>query len=205
MTRGVRGSYRRQYHHLEENDMKRTTRSTAAALIASLGLMVPTAAFADAPEQSGVVERAPQVSAWLIQGDGLVVVTGPPIAEGCLSFPDFPPLPEYTATIVDTPTGATVTTIVHTQYMEVYSDQGATDVFEWYFGLMCPSVLAGDPIPPLATGEGHVKVRSRTDADGVQHGTVAVTATLTTPDDEPVHLNTHGRFGESVDFVNFGG
>lgn len=184
----------------------RSMTTTTMLLLATLALMIPTAALADPPAESGVVERAPRVSAWLIHGSGLFVVTGPPIAQGCLGFPDFPDLPEYPATIVTTPTGATLTTITHTQHVEVFDDQGFDNVFAW-LGTVCPAVLAGEPAPePLAQGEGQVRVRSRVDADGVEHGRVIVTARLTTADGEHVHLNTHGEIGMLFsDFVNYGG
>lgn len=177
---------------------------TILGLVMALTLGLVPAAVADSPEQSGVVDRAPRVSAWLAQGDGLFVVTGPPIAEGCLSFPEFD-LPEYPATIVTTPTGDTLTTIIHTQHVEVFDDEGFDDVIAWLVQ-KCLGVLGGQPAPePLATGEGHVKVRSRVDVEGVEHGSVSVTARLTTADGESVHLNSHSRIGAPNDFVNYGG
>lgn len=57
----------------------------------------------------------------------------------------------------------------------------------------------------LIAGEGLVKVNSRVDDEGVEHGRLGVTARLTTADGERVHLNAHGEIGTLTDFVNYGG
>jgi len=185
---------------------KRNVGSRAALIVAMLvavALLIPTAARADAPADSGVVERTPSLSAWVISGDGLIVLTGPPLVEGCFGEGFLTPI----ATVVNTPSGATLTKVTHSDQVWVFDDEGFTNPLDWLFGRACPAVWAGQPAPdPLAQGEGLVRVNSRVDADGVEHGNVRVTAMVTTADGEDVHLNTHGTVGViGGDFINYGG
>ena len=184
---------------------KRNVGSRAALIVAMLvavALLIPTAARADAPADSGVVERTPSLSAWVISGDGLIVLTGPPLVEGCFGEGFLTPI----ATVVNTPSGATLTKVTHSDQVWVFDDEGFTNPLDWLFGRACPAVWAGQPAPdPLAQGEGLVSVNSHVDADGVEHGKVVVTAKVTTADGRDVHLNSHGGIGVIGDFINYGG
>jgi hypothetical protein len=165
------------------------------ALAALALLMIPTAAHADAPDESGVVERAPQFSGWLFwDGDGLIVTTGPTPEEGCVGEGFQFPI----ATTVNPPGGATVSRYTHSDEVWVYDDEGTSDPLEWLFGRLCAAVTAGEPVPePLARGEGRV-----TEANG----NITVTARVTTADGRTAHLNVVGAdFGEFPDFINYGG
>lgn len=178
-----------------------STRATAMWLLLAMALMIPTAALAGPPDESGAVEREPRLSAWLLSGDGVHVVTGPSLEEGCFGDGFQEPI----TTVVSPPAGLTLANVTHTDHVWVFDDEGIDDVLEWLFGRACPAVLAGEPAPvPLASGEGLVKVNSRVDDDGIEHGRVGVTATLSTAAGERVHLNAHGEIG-GADFVNFGG
>jgi hypothetical protein len=148
------------------------------------------------------VEQTPYLSAWVISGDGLIVLTGPSLEQGCFGEGFL----ERIATVVSTPSGATLTTLTHSDQVWVFDDEGFTNPFDWLFGRACPAVWAGQPPDPLAQGEGLVSVNSRLDADGVEHGNVRVTAMVTTADGQDVHLNVHGTIGViGGDFINYGG
>lgn len=187
--------------------MMSRTWSTAASrllVLAAVVLMIPTAALATPPDQSGVVERAPELSAWVFwDGDGLIVLTGPPLEEGCFGEGFQFPI----ATTVQPPSGATLTSYHHTDQVWVYDDEGTSDPIDWLFGRACAAVAAGDPAPePLAHGEGRVSVNSRIDADGVEHGHLGVTARVTSADGRRVHLRAFGELGGiTTDFINYGG
>ena len=172
------------------------------AILMAVAVLIPTAARADAPDESGVVERTPFLSAWVISGDGLIVLTGPPLVEGCFGEGFLTPI----ATVVNTTSGATLTKVTHSDQVWVFDDEGFTNPLDWLFGRACPAVWAGQPAPdPLAQGEGLVRVNSRVDADGVEHGSVVLTAKVTTADGRNVHLNSHGRIGVIGSFINYGG
>lgn len=188
--------------------MTRSTAATMMMVLAALALMIPTSALADPPEQTGVVERAPYLSAWLFSGDGVIVVTGPALDVGCpAGLPEFGEgFPEPTATFVHTPRGDTLIRVVHTSEVRVFDNAGISDALDWLFGYACPRVLSGEAGPePLASGEGRVRVNSRVNADGVELGTVGVNARVTTADGRRVHLDAHGRIGPTLDDVNYGG
>ena len=173
------------------------------AIVGAVALFIPTAARADAPDQSGVVERTPYLSAWVISDDELIVLTGPPLEQGCFGQGFLEPA----ATVVNTPSGGTVTTLTHSDQVWVFDNEGFVNPFDWLFGSACAAVWAGEPAPdPLAQGEGLVRVSSRIDADGVERGRLGVNATVTTADGKNVHLNVHGRIGLiGEDFINYGG
>ena len=171
-------------------------------MLAALGLLMPTAALAAVPNESGVVERAPHPAGWIAFGDGVIVMTGPELdAAGCLGQ-----IPQQTATYINPPSDVS---LVHASYVDeirVFDDQGYPDALAWLFGFACPPLLAGESGPePIAQGEGRVTWNYRVDADGVLHGRVSTTATVTTTDGSDVHLNTFGEIGASTDFVNYGG
>lgn len=182
--------------------MSSNIRAGAVATLAAATLMVPAAAYADPPESAGVVERETTLSAWLFNGDGLQVVTGPALsAESC----QMTGWKEPVATVVDTPSGAVLTRYAHTDDVWVFDDRGFTDPLDWIIDT-CSALFAGEPAPePLAQGAGEVKVNSRVDAGGVTHTRMVVTARVTTSDGREVHLTAHGVDGVSPDFVNYGG
>lgn len=188
--------------------MTRSTAATMMMVLAALALMIPTAARADPPEQTGVVERAPYLSAWVFSGDGVIVVTGPALDVGCpAGLPEFGEgFPEPIATFVHTPRGDTLVRVAHTSEVRVFDNAGIDHPLDWLFGYACPQVLSGMTGPePLASGEGRVRVNSRVDADGEEHGTVGVIAQVTTADGRRVHLSAHGGIDSSTDVVNYGG
>ena len=173
------------------------------SLVAGLVLVFPVSAIADAPDESGVVERAPELSAWIFwDGDGLIVLTGPPLTEGCVGEGfEFP-----IATTVNAPSGNTATSFSHTDQVWVYDDEGASDPLDWLFNHACGPVLAGEPGPELlADGEGRITVTYHTGTDGVLRGRQRVTAKVTTVDGHDVHVNVHGSLDELPDFINYGG
>lgn len=171
-------------------------------IMGAVALFIPTVARANAPDQSGVVERTPYLSAWVASDDGLIVLTGPPLEEGCFGAGFLEPV----ATVVNTPSGATLTTVTHSDQVWVFDNEGFVNPFDWLFGRACPAVWAGESAPdPLAQGEGLVRVSSRVDADGVEHGSNSIVAMVTTADGRNVHLNVHGRIGVIGDFINYGG
>ena len=173
-----------------------------AAMVGALALLLPTASRADAPDESGVVERTPFLSAWVVSGDGLIVLTGPPLEQGCFGQGFLEPI----ATVVNTPTGAVLATVTHSDQVRVFDDEGFANPLDWLFGRACAAVYAGQPAPdPLAQGEGLVHVNSRVDADGVERGSVRLRARVTPAGGEEVHLNTHGRIGVVGDYINYGG
>ena len=191
---------------MTEETWKRSVWSSVARIVAIMGavaLFIPTVARADAPDQSGVVERTPYLSAWVFSGDGLIGLTGPPLEEGCFGEGFLEPA----ATVVNTPGGFTLTTVTHSDQVWVFDDEGFTNPLDWLFGLACPAVWAGQPAPdPLAQGEGLISVNSRVDADGVEHGNTVLTAMVTTADGLDVHLNVvGGGIGTTGDFINYGG
>lgn len=59
-------------------DRVRSRTATTMLLLAMLAVMILTAALADPPDQSGVVERAPELSAWVFWDGDLIVFSGPP-------------------------------------------------------------------------------------------------------------------------------
>lgn len=63
------------------------TRRTAAAFIAVAATLVAVTApgaLAEAPSTTGIVERETVTFGYFVEGDGIIAVTGPPFAEGCL-------------------------------------------------------------------------------------------------------------------------
>lgn len=185
--------------------------ASTVALVAAMALMVPAAANAGPPDQSGVVERAPALSAWVFWDGDLIVLTGPPIDfEGCLglftegfAYEGFQkPISEHVAT----PSGQQLVTISHTDRVWVYDDEDTTDPLEWLVG-SCTRVLTGGADPVLlAQGEGVVSNQSRVDEDGVQHGYGGVTAMVTTTaDGRTVHLRAHGANDAVHDQIHYGG
>lgn len=182
--------------------MTSRTWSRAAAMLAVTTLTIPAAAHAVAPADSGVVERAPRTSAWLLNGDGFQVVTGPQLsAPSCAGLNWQQPM----ATVVDTPGGVDLTRLSHTDNVWVFDDEGIGNSLEWIMKT-CGALMAGGSAPePLASGEGLVRLNSRVDADGVEHGRITVTARLTTSDGRDVHLTAHGLVDELTDFVSYGG
>lgn len=187
------------------------SRIAKTLLVAALVLSIPMAALADPPDRSGVVERAPELSAWVHWDGELIVLNGPPQdAATCLGLAtegfDYEGFSKPSSTIVTTPSGSRLLSVTHTDHVWVYDDEDTDDPLEWLFG-GCAAMLAGAPAPePLAHGEGLVQVKSRIDADGVQHGPTTITARVTTADGRNVHLNVVGaELGEFPDFINYGG
>lgn len=183
---------------------KRSVRWRAALIVATLmagALLIPAAARADAPDDSGVVTREPFFSAWVFSDDELIVLTGPPLAQGCFGQGFLSPI----ATVVTTPNGAVLTKVTHADLVHVFDNEGFANPLDWLFGYACPAIQAGLPGPePLATGDGIVKVNSHVTADGDEIGNVGVTAKVTTADGEEVHLNiVGGPIGD--DFINYRG
>ncbi len=194
--------------------MKTRTLATAATtMVAALALMIPTAAVADPPDQSGAVERAPVLSAWVFWDGDLIVLTGPQLdAATCLGLAtqgfDYEGFLKPTSTIVTTASGSQQISVTHADRVWVYDDEDTDDPLEWMFGA-CGAILgAGEASPePLANGDGLVHVTTRSDVDGVAVGTTRVTATVTTADGRDVHLNVVGadQDGTSLDFINYRG
>lgn len=63
------------------------TRRTAATFIAVAATLVTVTApgvLAEAPSETGIVERETVTFGYFVEGDGIIAVTGPPFAEGCL-------------------------------------------------------------------------------------------------------------------------
>lgn len=180
--------------------------------MAVLALLVPTSAMADRPEQSGVVVQEPFLSAWVYWDGDLIVLSGAPQdAATCLGLAtqgfDYEGFLKPISNVVTTPSGAQLVNVVHTDRVWVYDDEDTDNPLEWLFA-GCSAILgegAAAPVP-LAHGEGLVHVNSRIDADGVQHGRIRVTATVTTADGRDVHLNVVGAgLGEFGDLINYGG
>lgn len=176
--------------------MTRTWSRTASTmvLLAAMALMIPTAAVADPPDASGVVERAPELSGWVMWDGDLIVLTGPPPEEGCVGEGFQFPI----ATTANPPGGTSVTRYSHIDSVWVYDDEGTNDPFEWLFGGVCVALAAGEPAPePLAHGEGRVTLAN---------GNLRVTAQVTTADGHQGHLNAVGaELGEFPDFINYTG
>jgi hypothetical protein len=173
------------------------SRVATTALVAVLGLMIPVAAVADAPDGAGVAERAVSQDHWLFAGDGLIVLEGPPLAEGCVGQ-----FGEYATTVASTPAGVTITTSTHIDDVWVYDDEGL-DPLTWLFTRGCSAAPPG----PLAHGQGRVSQTLVVDADGVVRAdTSTLTAQVTTAEGERVHLNVVGAgMGAFPDRVNYGG
>jgi hypothetical protein len=168
----------------------------AKVMLAALILvMVPATSQADPPGQSGVVERAPQLSAWVLwDGDGLLVLTGPALEDGCVGEGfQFP-----VATTVSPPGTDTTTTYSHADIVTVYDAEGITDPLDWLFNEACAAIVAGEPGPePLASGEGRVIY-----ADGA----TTVAATVTTVDGRTVPLTVvRAEEGQFPDTIRYGG
>ena len=189
----------------------RRTTMTIAMLLAAVALLLPTAAQADPPDQAGVVERAPFLSSWIFWDGDLIVLTGPPLNEAtCIGLAtegfDYEGFLKPVATTVATPSGVQVDTLTHRDRTWVHDPQGTTDPLGWVLGT-CEAILgAGAPAPqPLAGGEGVVHVHLRTNADGVEHGSVNLTARVTTTDGREVSLNIVGGRDGPPDFINYRG
>ena len=65
--------------------MRRSARTGGITMLgaALLALLLPATAVATPPDDSGVVERTTTDEHWLWAGDGVFVLEGPPIEEGC--------------------------------------------------------------------------------------------------------------------------
>jgi hypothetical protein len=170
--------------------------AVAAMLVAAMTLMIP-AAGAAGPDGSGVVGHRVSQDHWLFAGDGLIVLEGPPRAEGCAGQ-----FGEYDVTVVDTPAGVTVMSSRHADQVWVYDDEGL-DPLSWLFGRHC----SASPPDPLASGEGVLTETLVIDADGVVRAdSSTLTARVTTADGRRVHLNVVGAsHGEFPDRINYGG
>lgn len=168
------------------------------ALLATISLLAPTAATADPPDRTGVVDRAPFLSAWIFFDGDLLVLTGPPQdEETCLGLAtqgfDWEGFSTPVAPTVTTPRGHQLTNLTHEDRVWVYDAEGVSDPLEWLFGGCAAMLGDGAPAPvPLAHGDGLVRVHARTDADGVERGHGGVTARVTTADGRQVHLSARG-------------
>jgi hypothetical protein len=172
------------------------------AILLGAAMLIPTAARADTPDQSGEVERIPMLSASVFADDGLIVLTGPPLEQGCFGQGFMQPL----AKVVTFPDGATETTSTFKDHAWVFDDEGFDNPLDWLFGVACAAVMAGEPAPDsLAHGEAVIQVNGSTDADGVGDLSSSLKAIVTTADGQDVRLNAFGIFGENGDIISYGG
>lgn len=149
--------------------------------------------LAKPPPESGVVSRAPTDSGFVYSGDGVHVLTGPPLAQGCLDQGFGEPIAQHLAR----PNSTSALHFRSTEAIHVFDDEGIPNVFEW-LGMACAALLDGNPdtlVPqPLATGTGTVTYVSRVDADGVEHVHNKVVGKVTTAEGARVHLSTFAAF-----------
>lgn len=175
----------------------------ATCAVAALAVGGSTAAIAEPPDSTGVVERAADWSAPLFWDGELVVLVGPPLEQGCLDQGWSHP----TWSTVSARGGVTITHYTDVDRVWVFDDEGVADPLDWLLGSACPAVWAGETPPsPLAHGEGHVAVTMREDAEGVVHGNMRFMGEVTTAGGERTHLNVVGAgFGQFPDRINYGG
>lgn len=131
--------------------------ATAAALITGGG----SAALADAPPESGVVERETVTFGYFVEGDGIIAVTGPPFAEGCLAEGFL----ESVAISVNRPNGTTLRrNRTDEDLLSIYEGDS---FFEDLLFPSCEAVLDDDPttepVQPIATGTGVPYIIDRID------------------------------------------
>ncbi len=162
---------------------------TAAMVVAILLMVVPTAALADPPDESGAVERVPTFSDPIFWDGELLVLIGPPFEHGCFGEGFSTP----TTTMVTTRDGATITSFTYRDRVDVYDIAGYDDWVDWLIGVACAAVWAGEAPPePLAHGEGTVMHNMRVDADGDVRGDETlrlVAPNLVTSDGGRAHVN----------------
>lgn len=183
--------------------MRRSARTGGITMLgaALLALLLPATAVATPPDDSGVVERTTTDEHWLWAGDGVFVLEGPPIEEGCFGE-GFDDIPE---TVVHTPAGVTLISSTHRDDVWVFDDEGFDDPLEWLFGRACPALGTDDAAIPLATGEGLVSINGRFEPDGDARIRGRLNAQVTTQDGRTVHVHAHGDLDGLTDHVNYGG
>lgn len=179
----------------------RDTSRTAVVLATAFSLLAISAVgLAKPPDESGVVERATTLSGLVYSGDGVHVLTGPPLEDGCPVMTEeqaFEVFPTPTGQFINRPNGTSAMHFRSTEGIHVFDDLGIADVFEW-LGMACGALLDGDPSTvapiPLATGTGTVTYTERIDADGVQQVHNKVVGKVITQDGKRVHLSTFAKF-----------
>ena len=173
------------------------TRRLKTVVIAALtaGLLAGAApmALAGAPDESGVVNRGTSFGGWVYQGDGYIVLSGPPLAQGCVGegFSEPPAL------FIAPRNGSSQEKYSYPHEPLLVFDDPGINVFEW-LGPACEAATDGDPstVPPapIATGVGRLNVSIRVDAKGRTHFRNGVVGKVETTGGRRVHLSTFAQY-----------
>lgn len=173
----------------------RTIKIIAATLMAAalLATAVP-AVFAAPPDQSGVVNRGTSFGGWVYEGSGYYVLSGPPLAQGCIGegFSEPP------AMFISPRNGS-----FQEKYqwphegINVFKAVAGKNVFEWLGGA-CGAVTDGNPSTkppaPVAVGVGRLKLHVRVDTSERVHIQNGVVGKVTTTDGRRVSLSTRAKY-----------
>lgn len=163
------------------------------ALTAALLAATAPVALAGAPDQSGVVNRGTSFGGWVYQGDGYIVLSGPPLVQGCVGegFSEPPAL------FISPRNGSSQEKYSYPSEPLLVFDDPGINVFAW-LGPACEAATDGDPgtVPPapIATGVGRLDVSIRVDARDRTHFRNGVVGKVTTTDGRRVHLSTFAQY-----------
>ncbi len=156
-----------------------------------LGL-VATAAAADPPSASGAVTRSNEPIGFFYEGDGFVLVGGPPFEEGCLGEGFLEPLISFVAR-----GDGTTLARFQTDGEQIRIYEGDS-FFEDVLFPSCDAIFDEDPatVPaqPIAIGSGRMSSRVRTEVDGIERVANWLNGKVVDQEGTRWHVRGHVRF-----------
>lgn len=158
-----------------------------SGLVASVVTAAMTLAFAaPASANEGVPEEEVADAAFFVNGDGVILVTGPPFEEGCFGEG----FPQETYLERRTPSGVRNSNVT-VEETDAFLVQG--DDFFTLLDEVCPALAAGEPSPAviLATGTGSARAARHENRDGSALERANLRATLETPDGAVLDVRAH--------------
>ena len=165
--------------------MKRSIRVIVAALM-MLSVMAT-------PAQAGVSERFTINVGLAYQADGYVLLTGPPVEQGCFGEG----FPETELHLVFPENGS-----VHENWKQ---DGVGFYLFEAdsvgaLLDEVCSAIAAGEePLAPVGIGEGQILAVARGDAGGTFHVTNSAIGAVTDTDGNTWSVNARAKFSDGPD------
>lgn len=186
---------------------------TALISTLALGLLAAAApaAMAAPPDESGAVTRGPSAGGYVYQGSGYIVLSGPPLGDGCYGNG----FSEPSAMFIEPRNGSFQEKYSYPlEQINVFDDEGL-NMFVW-LDAACGAVVDGNPATmppePLAVGIGRLNFNVRVAASGVVHIRNSVVGKATTASGKRVHVSTFAKLtidggGETIHQlrVNYGG
>ncbi len=174
----------------------------AALLLAALPFAA--SAEADAPDQSGVVERGEGQQGFIYWSDGYLAMVGEAI-DFCVN----PEPPTGPGGMTVSPGNGSLLEFSRSNVpVTVYEYPGAGGPDDpiggfMFLGQNCGAIFDGDPttepIEPVASGTVRLRSSFRTDTDGVTHSINSLVGKVTTTSGSTAHLSTFAQVAFVVD------